>query len=90
MEMEEKLTDLSTKIEELKTKVDVLGDHESKKFYEHLEEFNAQQEELKTQLQKLDTLESEAQRDFKTYLEQTFKDLSKDLEIRLAPYIEEQ
>jgi hypothetical protein len=89
-EMERKLNALNTKIEELKSKVDVIGEHKTKDFYKHLEEFNAQQEELKTQLQKLDTLESEAQAEQKRYLEETFQNLSKNMEIRLAPYVEEK
>jgi len=90
LEMEKKLNDFNRKIEELKTKVNVLDKEKTREFYEHLEEFNAEQEELKTQLQKLDTLETEAQAEQKRYLEETFQNLSNNLEIRLAPYVEEK
>jgi hypothetical protein len=90
VQMEKKLDYLNTKIEKLKTKVELLEEHESRDFYEHLEELNAEQEKLKTQLQKLDTLEAEAQAEQKRYLEETFQNLSKNLDIRLAPYIEEE
>ena len=89
VEMEKKLDNLNTKIEKLKSKVNALEKEKTKEFYEHLEQFNAEQKELKEQVQKLDTLESEAQTEMKRYLEQTFQDLSKKMEIKLAPYIEE-
>jgi TolA-binding protein len=89
-QMEKQLNDMNRKIAELKTKVNLLEEHESRDFYEHLKEFTAQQEELKSKLQKMDTLESEAQAEMKRYLEETFQNLSKNLEIRLAPQIEDK
>jgi chromosome segregation ATPase len=90
LEMERKLNDLQRKIDELKTKVDVLEAQKSREFYERLEEFNAQHEELKSKVQDLHQLESGAQAEQKKYLEETFQNLKKDMEIRLAPYVEEQ
>jgi hypothetical protein len=89
VEMEKKLDNLSRKIDEIKTRVDVLEEQKKREFYDHLEEFNAQQNELKDQLQKLNTLKSEAQAEQKKYLEDTLQNLSNNLEIKLAPYIEE-
>lgn len=90
LEMEKKLNDLNRKINELKTKVNVLDEEKNREFYKHLDEFNAQHEELKSKLQDLNKLESEAQAALKRYLEDTYKNLSEDLEIRLAPYVEEK
>lgn len=89
LELEKKLNDLNKKVEQLKTKLNVLEEQKTREFYEHLEEFNAQQKELKIKLQQLDTLESEAQTELKSYLEQSFQYLRENLEIRLAPYVEE-
>jgi hypothetical protein len=88
VEMEKKLHNLNRQIEELKTKVDVLEDERTREFYEHLDDFNALQEEAKSRLQELDNLEAEAQEDLKRYLDETFQNLSKDLEIKLAPLVE--
>jgi len=90
LEMEKKLNDLSRKINELKAKVTVLGEEKNREFYKHLDEFNAQHEELKSKLQDLNKLESEAQAALKRYLEDTYQSLSENLEIRLAPYVEEK
>lgn len=88
VEMEKKLHDLNKQIEELKARADVLEKEKVKEFYDHLEKFNAHQKEVKQKLQEIDNLESEAQEDMKKYLDESFKSLSEDLEIRIAPLIE--
>jgi len=90
LEMEKKLNDLNRKIDELKKKVNVLEAQKSREFYERLEQFKTQHEELKSKVRDLHQLESGAQAEQKKYLEETFQNLSKDMEVRLAPYIEEQ
>jgi Cdc6-like AAA superfamily ATPase len=89
-EMGKKLDILNKKVDELKTKVDALEGQKARQFYQHLEKFNTQQEEARTKLQDLDKIKSEAQAEAKRYLEKTFQNLKESLEIRLAPFIENE
>jgi hypothetical protein len=51
VEMKKKLHDIKKQIEQLKAKADVLKKEKAKEFYDHLEKFHAQQEEVKLKLQ---------------------------------------
>ena len=69
LEMENKLNELNRQIMECKIKVSILEEQRTREFYEHLEEFEAHQQEIKNKLQHLDELESGARAELKTYLD---------------------
>jgi chromosome segregation ATPase len=68
LEMENRLDDLSRKIEACRIKVSAFEEEKTRAFYEHVKELDAQQEEIKTKLQELEKLESAAQAELKAYL----------------------
>ena len=75
LEMENKLNDLSGKIEACRIKVNALEEEKTREFYEHLKELDALQEEIKTKLEELERLGSAAQAEMKEFLNSTFKPL---------------
>ena len=75
LEMENKLNDLSSKIEACRIKVNALEEEKTREFYEHLKELDALQEEIKTKLKELESLGSAAQAEMKEFLNSTFKPL---------------
>ena len=75
LEMENKLNDLSGKIEACRIKVNALEEEKTREFYEHLKELDVLQEEIKTKLEELERLGSAAQAEMKEFLNSTFKPL---------------
>ena len=75
LEMENKLNDLSSKIEACRIKVNALEEEKTREFYEHLKELDVLQEEIKTKLEELERLGSAAQAEMKEFLNSTFKPL---------------
>ena len=75
LEMENKLNDLSSKIEACRIKVNALEEEKTREFYEHLKEIDSQKEEIKAKLEELERLGSAAQAEMKEFLNSTFKPL---------------